>query len=161
MMVGLQRCFVLHSRPYRETSLLLDVFSEQAGRLTLVANGVRRPRSFLKGILQPFTPLFLEWRGRGSLQTLQKAEPISLALPLFGGSLYSAFYVNEILCRVLDVNTPYPHLFFDYLNALRELAQNTDPQIPLRRFELALLTHLGYGIDFLHCFGVVYPLMIE
>ena len=157
-MVGLQRCFVLHARPYRETSLLLDIFSEQAGRLTLVANGARRPRSALKGILQPFTPLFLEWRGRGSLQTLQKAEPISLALPLSGFSLYSAFYVNEVLCRVLDVNTPYPQLFFDYLNALRELAQTPDPQIPLRRFELSLLTHLGYGIDFLHCAGSGFPI---
>ena len=152
-MEGLQRCFVLHYRHYSETSLILDVFSEDHGRLTLLAKGARRKRSNLKGTLQPFTPLFIKWSGKGSMPVLTHAEPISIGLPLRSYILYSAMYVNEVLARVLEKHTPYPVLFLDYLNVLRELAQADNPEPALRRFELALLHHLGYGIDFLHCAG--------
>lgn len=156
-MEGLQRCFVLHSRHYSETSLILDVFSEESGRITLMAKGARRKRSNLKGALQPFTPLFMKWTGRGSMPVLTHAEPISIGLPMRSYILYSALYVNEILARVLEVQTPYPALFLDYLNVLRELAQADNPEPALRRFELALLDHLGYGVDFLHCAGSGLP----
>lgn len=136
-MEGLQRCFVLHSRPYSETSLILDVFSEDYGRLTLLAKGARRKRSNLKGALQPFTPLFMKWTGRGTMPILTQAEPISISLPMRGYILYSALYVNELIARVLETNTPYPVLFLDYLNVLRELAQADNPEPALRRFELA------------------------
>lgn len=152
-MEGLQRCFVLHARPYSETSLILDVFSEESGRISLMAKGARRKRSNLKGALQPFTPLFLKWSGRGSMPVMTHAEPISIGLPMRSYILYSALYVNEILARVLEAQTPYPALFLDYLNVLRELAQAENPEPALRRFELALLDHLGYGVDFLHCAG--------
>ncbi len=152
-MEGLQRCFVIHARPYSETSLIVDVFSETQGRLTVMAKGARAKRSPLKGALQPFTPLLLKWSGKAGMKTLRHAEPISLALPLSGPMLYSALYLNEILARVLEQHTAYPQLFLDYLNALRELAQTQNPEPALRRFELALLIHLGYGIDFLHCAG--------
>ena len=152
-MEGLQRCFVLHSRPYSETSLILDVFSEDHGRLTLLSKGARRKRSNLKGTLQPFTPLFIKWSDKGAMPVLTHAEPISIGLPLRSYILYSAMYVNEILVRVLGNHTPYPQLFLDYLNVLRELAQADNPEPALRRFELSLLHHLGYGIDFLHCAG--------
>ncbi|PSU22983.1 DNA repair protein RecO [Photobacterium phosphoreum] len=152
-MEGLQRCFVLHYRHYSETSLILDVFSEDHGRLTLLAKGARRKRSNLKGTLQPFTPLFMKWSGKGSMPVLTHAEPISIGLPLRSYILYSAMYVNEVVARVLENHTPYPVLFLDYLNVLRELAQADNPEPALRRFELALLHHLGYGIDFLHCAG--------
>lgn len=156
-MEGLQRCFVLHSRHYSETSLILDVFSEESGRITLMAKGARRKRSNLKGALQPFTPLFIKWTGRGNMPVLTHAEPISIGLPMRSYILYSALYVNEILARVLEVQTPYPALFLDYLNVLRELAQADNPEPALRRFELALLDHLGYGVDFLHCAGSGLP----
>ncbi|MDX1304095.1 DNA repair protein RecO [Photobacterium sp.] len=156
-MEGLQRCFVLHTRPYSETSLILDVFSEDSGRLTILSKGARRKRSNLKGTLQPFTPLFMKWSGRGSMRTLNHAEPISIGLPMRGYILYSALYINEVVARVLENDTPYPVLFLDYLNALRELAQADNPEPALRRFELALLYHLGYGIDFLHCAGSGLP----
>ncbi|WP_413110972.1 DNA repair protein RecO [Thaumasiovibrio sp. DFM-14] len=152
-MEGLQRCFVLHSRPYSETSLILDVFSEEQGRVTLMAKGARGKRSALKGALQPFTPLLLKWSGKAGMRTLRHAETLSLSLPLNGVMLYSALYLNELVARVLEQHTPYPHLFLDYLNALRELAQAKNPEPALRRFELALLVQLGYGIDFLHCAG--------
>lgn len=152
-MEGLQRCFVLHSRPYSETSLILDVFSEDHGRVCVMAKGARGKRSTLKGTLQPFTPLFLKWSGRGEMRTLRSAESISLAIPLCGNALFSAFYLNEILTRVLERETAYHSLFFAYVTALTELAQHSNPEPALRRFELALLSSLGYGIDFLHCAG--------
>ncbi|MCG6235097.1 DNA repair protein RecO [Vibrio furnissii] len=154
---GLQRCFVLHRRPYSETSLILDVFSEEYGRLTLLAKGARSKRSNLKGALQPFTPLLLKWSGNSSMKTLRQAEAISLGLPLTGIHLYSAMYVNELVGRVLAPEVPSPGLFHDYLFVLTELAQSDNPEPPLRRFELALLSSLGYGVDFLHCAGTGEP----
>lgn len=81
-MEGWQRAFVLHSRPWSETSLMLDVFTEESGRVRLVAKGARSKRSNLKGALQPFTPLLLRYSGRGEVKTLRSAEAVSLALPL-------------------------------------------------------------------------------
>ncbi|MDA0149706.1 DNA repair protein RecO [Vibrio sp. LaRot3] len=150
---GLQRCFVLHRRPYSESSLILDVFSEEFGRVTLMSKGARSKRSNLKGALQLFTPLLLKWSGGGSMKTLRQAEPISLGLPLTGINLYSAMYVNELVGRVLMAEVPMPALFHDYLHALTELAQSDNPEPALRRFELALLQAMGYGVDFLHCAG--------
>ena len=151
-MEGLQRGFVLHSRPYSETSLILDVFSESHGRVTLMAKGARAKRSRIKGALQPFTPLLLKWSSKGGdMGLLRHAEPISLAIPLTGNSLYSAFYLNEILARVLAEKTVYATLFYSYINALTELAQSVNPEPALRRFELALLDALGYGVDFSRC----------
>ena len=80
-MEGWQRAFVLHSRPWSETSLMLDVFTEESGRVRLVAKGARSKRSTLKGALQPFTPLLLRFGGRGEVKTLRSAEAVSLALP--------------------------------------------------------------------------------
>lgn len=153
-MDGWQRAFVLHSRPYSETSLMLDVFTEQEGRQRLLAKGARRRRSGLKGALQPFTPLLIRWGGRGELKTLRDADPISLALPLSGTVLYSGLYINELLSRVLANGVTYSALFFDYLRCLQYLAaSDTTPEQALRQFELALLHHIGYGVDFLHCAG--------
>ncbi|MGF1772048.1 DNA repair protein RecO [Vibrio wakamikoensis] len=157
-MDGLQRCFVLHRRPYSESSLILDVFSEEFGRVTLLSKGARSKRSNLKGALQPFTPLLLKWSGNGSMKTLRQAEAISLGLPLTGVNLYSAMYVNELIARVLASEIPFPELFHDYLQALTELAHNTNPEPALRRFELALLSAMGYGVDFLHCAGTGEPI---
>ncbi|HAT8492673.1 TPA: DNA repair protein RecO [Vibrio vulnificus] len=155
---GLQRCFVLHRRPYSESSLILDVFSEEFGRITLMSKGARSKRSNLKGALQPFTPLLLKWSGKGAMKTLRQAEPISLGLPLTGINLYSALYVNELIGRVLMQEVPMPGLFHDYLFALTELAQADNPEPALRRFELALLAAMGYGVDFLHCAGTGEPI---
>ncbi|WP_074012645.1 DNA repair protein RecO [Candidatus Sodalis sp. SoCistrobi] len=153
-MEGWQRAFVLHARPYSETSLLLDFFTEQQGRVRVLAKGARSRRSALKGVLQPFTPLLARWSGRGEVKTLRSAEPVSLGLPLTGLMLYSGLYINELLSRVLAHETDYSTLFYDYLQCLQWLAGATgSPEPALRRFELALLSHLGYGVDFLHCAG--------
>lgn len=153
-MEGWQRAFVLHGRPYSETSLLLDLFSENYGRIRVLAKGARGKRSSLKGALQPFTPLLVRWGGRGEVKTLRGAEPISLALPLTGISLYCGLYVNELIARVLEQETAFTELFFDYLHCIQALAAGEgSPEPALRRFELAMLGHLGYGVDFLHCAG--------
>ncbi|WP_434524227.1 DNA repair protein RecO [Photorhabdus asymbiotica] len=153
-MDGWQRAFILHGRPYSETSLLLDLFTENEGRISMLAKGARSRRSNLKGCLQPFTPLLIRWGGRGIIKTLRDADPISLTLPLTGSVLYSGLYVNELLSRVLEQGTAYPALFFDYLQCLQVLAASEyTPEHALRRFELALLANLGYGVDYLHCAG--------
>ncbi|WP_031520261.1 DNA repair protein RecO [Siccibacter colletis] len=153
-MEGWQRAFVLHSRPWSETSLMLDLFTEESGRIRLIAKGARAKRSSLKGTLQPFTPLLVRFGGRGEVKTLRSAEAVSLALPLSGIALYSGLYVNELIARVLEPETRFSELFFDYLHCIQALAGATgSPEPALRRFELALLGHLGYGVDFLHCAG--------
>ncbi|MDV5141035.1 DNA repair protein RecO [Chimaeribacter arupi] len=153
-MEGWQRAFVLHGRPYSETSLMLDLFTERHGRVRVLAKGARSRRSTLKGALQPFTPLLVRWGGRGEVKTLRNAEPVSLSLPLSGMMLYSGLYVNELLARVLEPETDCASLFFDYLSCIQLLAAGQgSPEQALRRFELALLAHLGYGVDFLHCAG--------
>ena len=145
-MDGWQRAFVLHSRPWSETSLMLDVFTEESGRVRLVAKGARSKRSNLKGALQPFTPLLVRFGGRGEVKTLRSAEAVSLALPLSGITLYSGLYVNELISRVLEHETRFSELFFDYLHCIQALAgASGSPEPALRRFELALLGHLGYG----------------
>ncbi|MFT4463575.1 MAG: DNA repair protein RecO [Sodalis sp. (in: enterobacteria)] len=153
-MEGWQRAFVLHARPYSETRLLQDFFTEHQGQVRVLAKGARSRRSALKGALQPFTPLLARWGGRGEIKTLRSAEPVSLGLPLTGLMLYSGLYINELLSRVLAHETDYSTLFYDYLQCLQWLAGATgSPEPALRRFELALLTHLGYGVNFLHCAG--------
>ncbi len=119
-----------------------------------VAKGARSKRSNLKGALQPFTPLLVRFGGRGEVKTLRSAEAVSLALPLSGITLYSGLYVNELISRVLEHETRFSELFFDYLHCIQALAgASGSPEPALRRFELALLGHLGYGVDFLHCAG--------
>ena len=159
MIENWQRGFVLHRRAYSETSLLVDVFTEDTGRLSLLAKGARSRRSAWKSVLQPFTPLLLRWSGKSGLKILTKAEPAAITLPLQQTALYSGFYVNELICRVLEQETAQPQLFQDYLRCLTELAGAPLAVEPvLRRFEFQLLQSLGYGVDFLHCAGSGQPI---
>lgn len=153
-MDGWERAFVLHGRPYSETSLMLDLFTEGCGRVRVLAKGARSRRSHLKGCLQPFIPLLVRWGGRGEIKILRNAEAISLGLPLHGVMLYSGLYINELLSRVLEQEANCSVLFFDYLRCLQALAaEDSSPECALRQFELALLEHLGYGVNFLYCAG--------
>lgn len=147
-----QRAFVLHSHPYSETSLLIDFFVETKGRITILAKGARRKRSPQRGILQPFTPLIIQYSGAGRIKILRYAEAISLTLPLSHVFLYSAFYVNELVHRVITAETETTSLFLEYLDCLQALAaaQKT-PEYALRCFEVALLKNLGYKMDFDYC----------
>ena len=143
--------YVLHSYPYRETSLILQVWTEKHGRLGLVAKGARRPKSPSRSVLVPFQPLALSWFGRGELRTLKTAEPASPATPLGGQSLLSAFYLNELLLKLTHRDDPHEGLFAAYdeaIAALRTASRDKGAIEPiLRRFELHLLRELGYALE--------------
>ncbi len=137
--------FVLHSRPWRETSLIVDVFTRHHGRLGLVARGARRQSSGIKARLMPFQPLTLSWFGKGQLRTLHAAEWQGGALMLRGHALMCGFYLNELLLRLLPEGDPHETLFDYYAGALAALNDNREMEPVLRRFELDLLTELGYA----------------
>ncbi|OCG08703.1 DNA repair protein RecO [Gilliamella sp. wkB178] len=146
-----QRAFILHTRSYSESSLLVDFFVENFGKITVLAKGAKRKRSALKGVLQPFTPLIIQYSGHGEVKTLRQVEAMALALPLVSTSLYSAFYLNELLHRVLVAESDTTTLFEHYLHSLQQLAKQDSAENVLRSFELALLENLGYHVDFFHC----------
>ncbi|MBK5932146.1 DNA repair protein RecO [Halochromatium salexigens] len=146
---ALKRGFVLHRRDYRNSSLLLEVFSAEHGRLACLAKGAKaapKGRGALASLLQPFQPLWLHWVGRGEVKTLTRAEAAAPAIALSGERLYCGFYLNELLMRLLARDDPQEPLFVFYQQALADLA--TEPMdAVLRRFELRLLEELGYALD--------------
>ncbi|MFZ5594897.1 MAG: DNA repair protein RecO [Pseudomonadota bacterium] len=148
--VALQPAYVLHGKPYRDTSLLIEAFTPQHGRLGLVARGARAAKSRLRSLLQPFRPLLMSWIGRGDLLTLGAAEEHGAVPVLRGDALLSGFYLNELLLRLLQRHDPHPALFGRYDAALRVLAeyghQDTGLQCVLRGFERHLLQEIGYGL---------------
>jgi DNA repair protein RecO (recombination protein O) len=137
--------FVLHSRPWRETSLIVDVISRHHGRVGLVARGARRQTSSLKTRLIPFQPLALSWFGKSQLRTLHDAEWQGGGLMLRGHALMCGFYLNELLLRLLPEGDAHEVLFDLYASALTALNEHADVEPVLRRFELDLLSELGYA----------------
>ncbi len=145
--------FVLHTRPWRETSLIVDIFSRHHGRLGLVARGARRAGAAVKARLIPFQPLTLSWFGKSQLRTLHAAEWQGGGLMLRGHALMCGFYLNELLLRLLPDGDAHETLFDHYTLALADL--NTRPEVEpvLRRFELDLLSELGYAQSLGHLAG--------
>jgi DNA repair protein RecO (recombination protein O) len=164
----LARAYVLHQRPFRDSSLILEVFAREQGRLTLFAHGARGLRSRF-AVLQPFRPLLLSWSGRSeapSLTAAERAEPpgsgsgnghandngdagaaVAAAAGLPAAQLMSGFYVNELLLKLLARHDPHTALFDRYEGTLIELGSGAAPDGPLRRFETQLLQLLGYGLN--------------
>ena len=145
--VELEPSFVLHARPWRESSLLVETFSRGHGRLGMVARGARRPKSRMRGLLQPFVPLLLSWRGRGELATLIGAETEGAVVPVAGVGTIVGFYVNELVLRFLHRHDPEPVLFDHYRAALDRIAREGDPEPVLRIFEKRLLQSVGYALE--------------
>lgn len=141
-----QPAWLLHTRPWRETSQLLEVFTAEYGRLGLVAKGVRRPKSALRGVLQPFQPLLISFSGRGELKTLRSAELQGVPQPLLGDAVMAGFYANELLLKILQREDSHPQLFAAYGDTLR-LLRSGKIAWPLRRLEHALLSELGYAVE--------------
>ena len=143
--------FVLHRRPYRETSFLVDVFSRERGRLSGVVRGARAGRSGrrskAKPPVEPFRLMQMAIRGKGSLRSIDRYE-IERTLNLDGDQLVGGLYLNEVLTRVLDTDEPMARLFDTYQLTLAALADGNPLSAPLRIFERVLLDELGYGIDF-------------
>ncbi len=153
MRVSLQPSYVLHTRPYRDSSLLVELFSREHGRVSLVAKGARpaggrRSRGGSQAaLLQPFTPLYCSWSGRSSLHTSTGCEPRGLSVPLRGQKIYCGLYVNELMSRLLHHEDAHPELFDYYEQVLVELGDSESFEWVLRQFEFRLLEELGYGFD--------------
>lgn len=141
-----QPAVVLHSYPYRETSLLLDAFSREYGRIPIVARGARRPRSALRGVLMSFQPLLLSWFGKKEVKTLHSAEWQGGQPYLQGTALMCGFYLNELLLNLMTRYDPHQQLFDYYLATLHRLAHEDDYAAVLRCFEKHMLQELGYAL---------------
>jgi len=145
--VLLQPAYVIHRRPFRNTSLLVDFFCLGHGRIAAVARGARRGKSRMHGLLQAFQPLRISFSGRGEVKTLTNAESAGAAVPLAGERLFSGFYVNELLSRMLHDHVEHPRLYEVYRETLDALANTALLERVLRRFELELLAELGYAVN--------------
>ncbi len=144
----LQYGFILHSRPYRDSSSLLEIFTQHAGRVGLVARGVRSQKSRQASQLEPFVALLFSWSGKGELRTLTNVEPAGPCMMLPGNRIISGFYINELILRLLQRDDPHPDLFLCYESALQQLVRQERPQeVVLREFERNLLDELGYGLQ--------------
>jgi DNA repair protein RecO (recombination protein O) len=139
--------FVLHSYPFRETSLIVEVFSRNHGRVPLVARGARRPRSAIRGLLMGFQPLSLSWFGKHELRTLHSAEWQGGQPQLQGTALLCGFYLNELLLNLMARDDPHENLFDYYQQTLQRLAQEQDHAFTLRSFEKHMLQELGYALS--------------
>lgn len=148
--VALEPAWVLHARPYRDTSLLVESLTRDHGRVGLVARGVRGPRGRLRALLQPLQPLLMSWSGRGELATLAACEGAGAAYALRDEALLSAWYANEVLLRVLQRGDPQPTVHESYGRLLAALAAGADPAATLRVFEKRLLDALGWGAAYDH-----------
>ena len=145
-----QPAYILHHRPFRDTSQLLDVISLEYGKVTLVARGSRAAKSRLRGILRPFQPLRLSWFSRSDLGTLTGAETDAAPLSLGGDALLSAYYVNELVLSFLHRHDPQPEIFDAYAQALAALSGSEELAANLRVFEMELLRLLGYALNLEH-----------
>jgi DNA repair protein RecO (recombination protein O) len=147
MRVNGERAYVLHTRPYSESSLLADLFTHAHGRLTVLAKGARRLKSPQRGALLPFRLLVAGWSGRGELPVLTQAEAATAPTTFRGARRYCGFYVNELLVRLMHRHDPHPRLFEIYHDTLRALSGEALPEATLRLFERELLRELGFGLN--------------
>ncbi len=146
--INLQPAYVLHSRPYRETSLLVDLITPEYGCLRVVVRGANNTKSGLRNRLQPFRHVIVSWYGKGELKTLKTVEETAVIHSLKGNALFSGLYLNELLLRLISGQDDCNNIFNLYANILAAMACIKDIQPLLRIFELQLLEQLGYAIPF-------------
>lgn len=151
MRVENQPAYILHQRPFRDTSQILEVVTKDYGRLSVMSRGSRGAKSRLKSVLQPFRALVLSWSGRGEMPTLTRAESASQSVALLQGkSLACALYINELVMHLTYKHDVQEALFTQYHETINRLYDKQTLEAELRQFELNLLDHLGVPIDFLH-----------
>lgn len=143
--VLLQPAYILHTRLYRDTSVLLELFTPDYGRVSLIARGVRGQRGRFKGILQPFVPLLISWRGKTELMSMTGAEACDVPHHLVGDTLLCGLYLNELLMKLLHRYDAHPNLYHVYQQTLRQLPHGQ--AVALRFFEKQLLSELGYALQ--------------
>jgi DNA repair protein RecO (recombination protein O) len=142
--------WLLHHRPFRDSSQILDVLSREYGRLSLVARGSRGAKSRLRGILRPFLPLNISWVIRSDLGTLTGAEMHGAPIALIGDGLMGGYYINELLLKLLHRHDPQPEIYAAYSATVAKLAGRDDVSLELRQFEMELLRVLGYALNLDH-----------
>lgn len=145
-----QEAYVIHARPYRETSVLVTCFIAHLGKVNLLAKGVRTARSPLKALLQPFIPLMISFQGRSDLKLLTQCELYGEWSPLKGNHLTCGLYLNELLYALLPQDVEHEKLFRHYHQALMALSNAEDERATLRLFEKHLLDDLGYALQLTH-----------
>ena len=145
---GLVEAFILHGRKYRDTSMIVELFTRDEGRLPAVVRSVRGKKSRIAGYIQPFTRLLVSWYGRGELKTVRTMDFPWRGPELEGEQLLTGLYVNELLVRLVGKYEPLPEVFDAYGPLMHRIGSKTDMPAALRRFELLLLQELGYGITF-------------
>lgn len=148
MRVDLQPAYILHTRPYRDTSLLIDLLTPDYGRVTAVARGVRKTKTPKRQLLNPFSRLLVSWQGKTDMKLLTLFESDNHFLSLTANHLYSGFYLNELLVRLLPEMDSHNGIFYAYEHSLITLQAGADIEPLLRTFEFRLLEELGYGLDF-------------
>lgn len=147
-----QAAYLLHHKVQGDTSFMVELFSLNHGRVTLIAKSARASKPRTRALYQPFRPLLVSWWGEGAVKTLTGIEESGSAIELTGQALACAYYLNELVIRLVGKDQPQAHLFAHYSLALSELHDNPDaPQPVLRRFELHLLEALGLLPDFRYC----------
>ena len=144
---SLQAGFLLHHQNYRESSLIIDVFTQAAGRVSLIAKGVRQQKAQYLGLLRPFTPLNISYIGSGNLKTLCHVEAGQSDPILPGLNTYCGFYLNELLRHFIPAGEPHPDVFLSYLACLQQLKLSHAIEAALRIFETQLLQAIGYGLQ--------------
>ena len=154
-----QAGYVLHTYPYQETSLIVEVFTREFGRVAMVAKGAKRPHSPLRSVLMPFHALTLDWSGRSELKTLRIAEWRGAFRLLGGRALICGFYLNELLLKLLHRDDPHDALFDAYEQTLQALLSSAEHAIVLRCFEKRLLSELGYALILDHDADTQQPLL--
>ena len=147
MRVLQEPAFVLHNRPYSESSWIVELYTKHYGRLAVIAKGARRLKSKTRGLLLPFQPLLVSWSGKGEVPTLTNAEPDDGLFELTNKSLVCGFYCNELIMRLLHRNDPHPKLFDVYSQVIEALDRDLNREIALRIFEKSLLKEIGYGLN--------------
>ncbi|MEX2469273.1 MAG: DNA repair protein RecO [Pseudohongiellaceae bacterium] len=145
--VTLQPAYVLHRRPFQNSSLLIDLFTYDYGRVKAIAKGARREKSRYRSFLQLFQPLLVSFSGRGEIKTVGAVETGMAPITLQGERLFSGLYINELLIRLLHNQEEHTPLYRDYQQTLLELQGTAALETVLRRFEMTLLGELGYGLN--------------
>ena len=146
MRVELAPALILHRRAWRDTSVLVEAFAREHGRIGLLAKGARRPKSRWQGVLEPLTGLALSWTGRGELHTLTDVDT-PRRYRLSGHALMGGFYASELIMRLLARDDPHPPLYDSLIALLDGLDAGAPAIVALRFFERDLLDVLGYGIS--------------
>ena len=137
--------FVLTTKPWKESSLIAECFTQRHGRMVLAVRGAKRPGGRFRGLISPFCPLVVNYSGSGDVRNLTVARWLGSLMPAESSALFSAFYVNELLLRFTVREEPQSALFDSYTRTLTALCRGDAVQRPLREFEVDLLRAAGWG----------------